>query len=353
MDKKRLECKICGFRSDDLVDHIESKHAKEAKGEDALAWYMIKFKVDEDGVIFKESMATDGDSIRGVPVFKGSGGTHVPRHNPNYYFPKHAEDILADIHEDKRVMLVGHTGCGKTSIVEQIASRSNHGTSRVNLNGQTTAGDFLGLWTVRGGNTEYLYGKLPTAMRQGLWLILDEIDFGEPAILAELNPVLEPGGKLVLKENGNEIITPHADFRIFATANTVGCMSNQRHLYQGTNIMNEAFLDRFRCYHVDYLPPEEEVKVLMSYLPRLTKRLAESIVQVGGLSREAFKKEEISCTFSLRRMLDWTELMIRHQNVPAPLFAPHVAAEVAIYSKISREDKEVIRGIIQRVMIKG
>lgn len=350
MDKKRLQCKVCGFKSDDLVHHIESMHAAEAGQESPLVWYMIKYGVEEDGVIFKEQGLSGEEKIRGMPVFEGLGGLNVPEVNPHYYFAKHAEDILLDIGESKKIMLVGHTGTGKTSIVEQIAAHSNQGVMRVNLNGQTTIGDFVGLWTVKGGDMAWVDGALPKAMREGLWLILDEIDFAEPSILSNLNSVLEKNGKLMLKEKGHEVVLPHPNFRIFATANTVGCMSGQRGLYQGTNLMNEAFLDRFRCYHVDYLSPQEEIKVLVASIQKMTPFLAEVIVKVGGKIREAFNKGEVNQTFSLRRMLDWAELMVRYQHGKE---APHRAAEIAIYSKVSPEDKQVLHGIIQRHMISG
>jgi cobaltochelatase CobS len=139
-------------------------------------------------------------------------------------------------------------------------------------------------------------------------------------------------------------VEPHPNFRVFGTANTVGCMSAFRHLYQGTNLMNEAFLDRWRVYHVDYLAAEQEVKVLVDTVERMNTKIATVIVRVGNMIREAFRKEEIACTFSLRRMIDWAELMVRHRE-------PLKAAEASIFSKISPEDAEVITGIIKRVMV--
>lgn len=124
----------------------------------------------------------------------------VPRLNPAYLFSERFNDIVEDIVENRRVMLIGHTGAGKTSLIEQVAARSRHGVLRSNMNGQTTVGDFVGFWTVKGGETLWVDGVLPTAMREGLWLIVDEIDFAEPSILAALTAVLEPHGRLVLKE---------------------------------------------------------------------------------------------------------------------------------------------------------
>jgi cobaltochelatase CobS len=276
-----------------------------------------------------------------VEVRCGAGGALVPRVNPAYLFAARFNDIVEDIVENRRVMLIGHTGAGKTSLIEQVAARSRHGVLRSNMNGQTTVGDFVGFWTVKGGETLWVDGVLPTAMREGLWLIVDEIDFAEPSILAALTAVLEPHGRLVLKEKGNEIVAPHPSFRVFATANAVGAMSQFRHLYQGSNLMNEAFLDRWRVYLLDYLTPAEEADVLMRTLaPNMTRTLAATLAAIAADCRAAFAREDLSSAFSTRRLLDWAELMLRTGD-------PERAAGPAIYAKVSPEDAALIRGIVR------
>jgi cobaltochelatase CobS len=124
-------------------------------------------------------------------------------------------------------------------------------------------------------------------------------------------------------------------------------MQEFRHLYQGANIMNEAFLDRWRCYFIDYMKPEDEVKVIIGALPRFAKAesAVQTIVKVVGTVRKAFAEEEVACTFSTRRAIDWAELMLRYKD-------PTKSAEIAVFSKINKTDAEVIRGIIQRIMTK-
>lgn len=276
-----------------------------------------------------------------VAVPCGAGGPLVPRVNPAYLFSARFNDIVEDIVENKRVMLIGHTGAGKTSLIEQVAARARHGVVRPNMNGQTTVGDFVGFWTVKGGETLWVDGVLPTAMREGLWLIVDEIDFAEPSILAALTAVLEPHGRLTLKEKGNEVVAPHPAFRLFATANAVGAMSQFRHLYQGANLMNEAFLDRWRVYLLDYLSPAEETDVLLRTLaPHMTRPLATTLAAIAADCRAAFAREDLSSAFSTRRLLDWAELMLRTGD-------PERAAGPAIYAKVSPEDATLIRGIIR------
>jgi cobaltochelatase CobS len=379
MNQKRLSCALCDFKSDNLIDHIESKHddfsfLSKKKGElHGLDAYIHKFKItSEDQLVHPEYVEeeekssmdkiTKDDSVKKskvetsetikildveLPSSLSSGGASIPREISYYHFGSQAKDVALDILENKRVMLVGQTGCGKTSMIEQMAARMKQSIVRVNLNGQTTVGDFVGLYTAKDGATEWVDGALPRAMKNGYWLILDEIDFAEPQILSVLNSVLETNGKLFLKEKGYESIDPHENFRIFATANTIGCMQDFRHLYQGANIMNEAFLDRWRCYYVKYMEPEDEKKVIVGALPRYAKAesAVEVIVKVVNMVRDAFNKEEVTCTFSTRRAIDWADLMLRYKD-------PIKAAEVAVFSKISKTDAEVIRGVIQRVMTK-
>ena len=264
----------------------------------------------------------------------------VPRLNDAYLFTARTDDIALDIVENRRVMLIGHTGSGKTSFIEQVAARTGHGVLRANMNGQTTIGDFVGFWTVKGGETVWVDGVLPVAMREGHWLIIDELDFAEPAILAVLTAVLEPNGKLLLKERGNEIVTPHPAFRLLATANAVGAMSAFRHLYQGANLLNEAFLDRWRVYLFDYLSKDEEAEVLRRTLPQLTPALAQTLAAIAADCRAAFAREDLASAFSTRRLIDWAELMLRTGDAER-------AAGPSIYAKVSAEDAALIRSIIR------
>ncbi len=267
---------------------------------------------------------------------------HVPSKNDNYFFDTHAEDVILDIQENRRVLLVGHTGCGKTSLLTEIASRINQSVIRSNMNGQTTVSEFVGMWTVKGGETIWVDGVLPKAMKEGMWLIIDEIDCADASILAILNSVLEKNGTLTLKEKGHEVIKPHDNFRIFATANAVGAMASFRHLYQGTNLMNEAFLDRFRVYLVNYMNPSEEVKVLTSSVSGLKKEWAEKMVRVANMVRESFTKGEIESTFSTRRLIDWGEMALRRKDLRR-------AAQIIIFSKVNGQDAKVIEGILNRI----
>lgn len=284
----------------------------------------------------------------------GNGGNFVPKIDPAYVFPDFTEDVMQDILEAKNVILTGPTGSGKSSLIAQIAAKVNQSVLRPNLNGQMTISDFIGFYTVRGKETIWVDGVLPKAMKDGDWLVCEEIDFAEPAVLSILNTVLEKDGPLVIKEKGHEVIMRHPNFRIFGTANTIGAMQKFRGLYQGTSIMNEAFLDRFRVYLVNYLPQEKEAEMLSKLFPQLSnkdmqKEIVKPLVEIAGLVREAFNNEDVQTTFSTRRLIDWTELTLRKAKAKQKN-AHLLAADIALFSKMSSEDAEVVRGIINRTI---
>lgn len=281
----------------------------------------------------------------------------IPSINTGYHFGELANEIQYDIAENRKVLLTGHMGCGKTSLFEQFAAQISQPVMRVNMNGQTTIADFVGFWTAKGGETIWVDGVLPLCMRRGFWCIIDEIDFAEASILSVLNSVAEKDGKLFLKEKGHEIIIPHKDFRLLATANTVGIMENCRHIYQGANIMNRALLDRFRVYHVDYLSAAHEAAVLTKTVKNLPIDAAQVLVKLANEIRTAFNKEELASTFSLRQLIDFAELMTRKKEKDEsgklnPNTIIMQSAEVCIYSKISREDGDVVKGMVQRNLMK-
>lgn len=338
VDLDNLEAKLQKWRREGFIRHGSVSH-DEKPAHRSMFMGDLRAAMPLDRTAATASCKTT--TVGHIQMPLGVGGPLVPHVNAAYLFASHSNNVLLDIVENRRILLIGHTGTGKTSLIEQIAAHTKQGVLRSNMNGQTTAGDFVGFWTVKGGETIWIDGVLPTAMREGLWLIVDEVDFAEPAILAVLTAVLEPGGQLLLKEKGNEIVAPHPSFRLFATANAVGSMGRYRHLYQGANLMNEAFLDRWRVYHIDYLSRDDEAQVLQrTFGVRLSEAMARTLAAIAAECREAFLREDLAGAFSTRRLLDWTELMLRTGD-------PETAAGPTIYSKVSAEDAALIRGIIE------
>ena len=281
----------------------------------------------------------------------------VPAVNPHYKFPECTKLVMADIHAARPIMLTGHTGTGKTTLVQQLGAKANRKVSRVNFNNQCSVSDFIGYNTVIGGSITFIYGALVTAMKNGWWIILDEFDYGPPEIMAFLQSVLEEKATLTLKENGGEVIEAHQDFRIFATANTAGCMDKFRFLYQGANVLNAALLNRFNVYHIEYLKAHDETQTLVGLVNGLPKKLGEQMVKVANMARDAFAREELTSPFSTRQLIAWAKLTMdvaqqlkSDGDLAGVSNAPEIAAGPTIYNKLSPEDSNVMKDIVKRAV---
>ena len=282
-----------------------------------------------------------------VPLNSGAVHPLVPDLDPNYVFrEKYAEEVAYSIKYRQNCLLVGDAGVGKTSLVEQIAARVNHPVRRVNCHGESDTTLFVGRDrpTEIDGVRQFVYhmGVLAEAMVEGHWLLLDEIDAALQPVLFVLQQVLEDDGKLMLEDGKNTVVRKHPDFRMFATANTVGIASRNRLLYSGTvGRMNEATLDRFGCVvHVEPMEEKLERKILESKLPDLDPDLIKGMVIIANKTRAQLKEEQLSCTFSTRRLLQWGMAMRE--------FMPLHAARLTVLNKLNVDDYKVVEGVIER-----
>lgn len=258
----------------------------------------------------------------------------IPKINPDYLFQPFIADVIDAVYQNQSVILTGGAGVGKTTHITQLAARINQPMLRINFNGETRMSDLIGKVHVVGGQTKWIDGILPMAMRRGWWLLLDELDFAEPAVLSLLHPVLEDESLLVLKENNGEIIRPHPNFRVFATANSIGAMSERAGDFGGTNTMNEAFLDRWQVMLVDNLPVKDEVKILKAAAPGLRSAWAKKIAEFSKKFREG--DDAGTCgAFSTRKAIAWAKKTALHRD-------PIKGARLAWLDKMPKTEQEPV-----------
>lgn len=259
-----------------------------------------------------------------------------------YRFQPFIRDVIDCIHANENVLLTGGTGVGKTTHILQLAARIHQPVLRINFNGETRMSDLIGKMTVINGGTYWVDGVLPTAMRNGYWILLDELDFADPAVLSLLHPVLEQNPMLTLKENGGEIIKPHPLFRIFATSNSIGAMSDRASAYGGTNTMNEAFLDRWHVIMVENLPTKEEVKVIRFEAPGLNASVAKKMVIFANMVRNNDLGDGgmySGDNFSTRKVIAWAKKSALHRD-------PIVGAKKSWLDKIPQSEQDSIMRIL-------
>ena len=240
---------------------------------------------------------------------------YVPSIDESYKFDKNTTlAILAGFSHNRRVMIHGYHGSGKSTHIEQLAARLNWPCIRVNLDSHISRIDLLGkdAITLKDGKqiTEFKEGILPWALQTPTALVFDEYDAGRPDVMFVIQRVLEVEGKLTLLDQ-NKVISPHPGFRLFATANTVG-LGDTSGLYHGTQQINQGQMDRWHIVStLNYLDPELELKVVLSKVPSLDNEegleVARNMISVANLSRQGFANGDISTLMSPRTVISWAE----------------------------------------------
>jgi cobaltochelatase CobS len=261
----------------------------------------------------RQAFGIDSDMM--VPGFS-KGSEHVPDLDEAYHFDRDTTlAILAGFAYNRRVMIQGYHGTGKSTHIEQVAARLNWPCVRVNLDSHISRIDLLGKDAIvlREGKqvTEYREGLLPWALQTPTALVFDEYDAGRPDVMFVIQRVLEVDGKLTLLDQ-NKVIRPHRWFRLFSTSNTVG-LGDTTGLYHGTQQLNQGQLDRWNIVAtLNYLPHEEEVKIFMAKVPSYDRneedrKTVSNMVSLADLTRAGFIAGDISTVMSPRTVITWAE----------------------------------------------
>jgi len=236
---------------------------------------------------------------------------HVPAVDNAYHFDsKTTQAILAGFGCNRRVMVHGYHGTGKSTHIEQVAARLNWPCVRLNLDGQVGRIDLIGRDAIvlEDGKqvTRFKEGILPWAMREGIALVFDEYDAGRPDVMFVLQRLLEADGRLTLLDE-NTVIDPHPNFRLFSTANTIG-LGDAHGLYHGTNPINQGQMDRWNIVvNMDYMDKSQEEKVVSAQVPDVDTAIISAMVQLASLTREGFGQGDISTIMSPRTVISWAE----------------------------------------------
>ena len=236
-----------------------------------------------------------------VPAFSESN-EYVPTVDEAYCFDRSTTlSILAGFSNNRRVMVQGLHGSGKSTHIEQVAARLNWPCIRINLDSHISRLDLLGKDAIVIEKdkqvTKFQEGILPWAIQNPTALVFDEYDAGRPDVMFVIQRVLEVDGKLTLLDQ-NRVLTPNPFFRLFATANTVG-LGDSTGLYHGTQQINQGQMDRWQIVScLNYLSVELETKVVLSKVPELNNKkgteVVKNMIELANLTRDGFKNGDIS-----------------------------------------------------------
>jgi cobaltochelatase CobS len=256
--------------------------------------------------------------------------------------------LLAGFSRDRRVMVQGLHGTGKSTHIEQVAARLNWPCVRVNLDGHVSRLDLVGKDAVvlRDGQqvTEFQEGIVPWSLQRPMALIFDEYDAGRPDVMFVIQRILERDGQLTLLDQ-NRVLRPNPYFRLFATANTVG-QGNLSGLYHGAQRLNHAQIDRWNIVvALNYLAREEEVAIVTARVPAYAdtagQEMINSMVAVAELTRQGFRVGDLSTLMSPRTVITWAEnVEIFHD--------PGLAFKLSFVNKCDESERPIVAEYFQR-----
>ena len=294
----------------------------------------------------RDAFAIDIDAT--TPAF-AQRVPHVPAIDPGYRFdPGTTMAILSGFADNRRVVIQGRHGTGKSTHIEQVAAKLNWPLVRVNVDSHISRIDLIGKDAIvlRDGKqvTEYREGILPWAYQRPVALVFDEYDAGRPDVMFVIQRVLEAEGRLTILDQ-NKVLLPHPSFRIFATANTIG-LGDASGLYHGTLQLNQAQLDRWNIVaRLDYLPEQEEVDVVVSKVPSMAheggRQIVLQMVRTAEQTRVGFQAGDVSTLMSPRSVISWADNFRLFRDLD-------YAFETAFLNRCDEAERPVVAEYYQR-----
>jgi len=291
----------------------------------------------------RETFGIDIDMT--VPAFS-EADERVPDLDPSYVFdPDTTLAILAGFAFNRRVMVQGYHGTGKSTHIEQVAARLKWPCIRINLDAHISRIDLIGRDAIvlRDGLqvTEFREGLLPWALQTPTALVFDEYDAGRPDVMFVIQRVLETEGKLTLLDQ-NRVIRPNKFFRLFATANTVG-LGDTSGLYHGTQAINQGQMDRWNIVvGLNYLPAEVETEIVRSKASGIDDKQIADMVKVAELTRQGFINGDISTVMSPRTVITWAQNSAIFKD-------PGFAFRLSFLNKCDETERMLVAEYYQRV----
>ena len=278
-----------------------------------------------------------------------SKNDHVPIIDKDYKFdPETTRAILAGFADNRRVIIQGYHGTGKSTHIEQVAARLNWSCVRINLDSHISRIDLIGKDSIviRDGKqiTEFQEGMLPWAYQNPVALVFDEYDAGRPDVMFVIQRILESDSKLTLLDQ-SRIINPNRFFRLFATANTVG-LGDTSGLYHGTQQINQGQMDRWNIVTtLNYLNNIEEEKIVLSKNKKLNnkegKEIIHCMVSTADLTRSGFINGDISTVMSPRTVITWAENYLLFNDI-------EYSFKLAFLNRCDELERSIIEEYYQR-----
>ena len=273
----------------------------------------LRLLIPDHKVSIRDVFGVDSDMM--IPAFS-TRDSHVPDIDESYCFdPQTTLAICAGLAFDRRVMIQGYHGTGKSTHIEQVAARLNWPMIRVNLDSHVSRIDLVGKDAIvlKDGKqiTEFREGMLPWCLQRPMALVFDEYDAGRPDVMFVIQRVLEAQGKLTLLDQ-NRVIRPNPYFRLFSTTNTIG-LGDTTGLYHGTQQINQGQMDRWSIVTtLNYLSHDVEAEIVLAKAPAYAKtaegrRQIAAMVRVADMSRNAFMNGDISTVMSPRTVITWAQ----------------------------------------------